>query len=77
MPETHSPAAGIHADPERPRPLVTLGGATPAMPRAAPDPGRVPESGRAETQAAAVRVTLPGTFRLCLLGGALQSRSRF
>lgn len=77
MPELHNPAAGIHTAPERPRPLVTSGGATPAMPRVAPDPERVPESGRAESQAAAVRFTLPGTFRLCFLGGALQSRSRF
>ena len=74
--ETHNPAAGLQADPERPRPLVTSSDATPVLPRAAPNLGRAPERGRAETQAPAVRFTLPGAFRLCLLGGALQNWSR-
>ena len=74
--ETHNPAAGLQTDPERPRPLVTSSDATPVLPRAAPNLGRAPKRGRAETQAPAARFTLPGSFRLCLLGGALQNWSR-
>ncbi|KAM7237618.1 hypothetical protein CapIbe_011862 [Capra ibex] len=43
------------------------------MPRVRRNRG-APESGRAETQAPAVRFKLPGSFRLCLLGEPLQNR---
>ena len=59
-----------------PRPIVTSGGATPAMPRAEPEPERAPGSGPSVGGGAGSVVRRPGVFGLYSLVGPPRNRSR-